>query len=139
MTIKTDVISVDTKGHNDMLDITNEAGQKLRQSGLSAGTVTFFVSGSTAGLSTVEYEPGLLKDIPAMFEKLAPEDARYHHDETGHDGNGNSHVRATLLGPSLVAPFKDGDLMLGTWQQIVLIDFDNRSRHRDVVMQIMGE
>jgi len=139
MTIKTDFISVDTKGHNDMIDITNQAGRKLQESGITAGTVTFFVSGSTAGLSTVEYEPGLLKDIPAMFEKLAPENARYHHNETWHDGNGNSHVRATLLGPSLVVPFNDGEMMLGTWQQIVLIDFDNRSRHRRVVMQMMGE
>lgn len=139
MKIITDYISVSSRGHTDIKDITREAAQKLGATGLTAGTITFFVSGATAGISTIEYEPGLLKDVPAMFEKIAPEGAYYEHDATWHDGNGNSHVRATLQGPSLVVPFSDGRMLLGTWQQIVLIDFDNRSRQRQVVLQIMGE
>ena len=139
MKIITETISVSTRGHADMIDLTDSARQKLADTGLRGGTVTFFASGSTAGITTVEYEPGLLKDIPELFEKLAPEGERYHHDATWHDGNGNSHVRATLQGPSLVVPFSNGRMLLGTWQQVVLIDFDNRSRHRDIVMQIMGE
>ncbi|MBN1480174.1 YjbQ family protein [candidate division KSB1 bacterium] len=139
MKIITDYIAVSTRGHADIKDITREAEQKLRASGLKHGTITFFASGATAGITTVEYEPGLLKDIPEMFDKIAPEGAPYHHDATWHDGNGNSHVRASLQGPSLVVPFSDGHMLLGTWQQVVLIDFDNRSRHRQVVLQIMGE
>jgi len=103
------------------------------------GHVTIFVSGSTAGITTIEFEPGLLQDIPAAFEKIAPMQKRYHHNDTWGDGNGYAHVRAALLGPSLVVPFSEGELMLGTWQQIVLIDFDNRPRQREVVLQFMGE
>ena len=87
----------------------------------------------------VEFEPGLVKDLPAAFERLAPRAARYHHEDTWHDGNGHSHVRASLLGPSLIVPVRKGELMLGTWQQIVLIDFDNRPRKREVVVQLSGE
>ena len=106
---------------------------------MNAGTITFFIPGSTAGLTTIEYEPGLLKDIPETFEKIAPQNARYAHNDTWHDGNGASHVRAALQGPSLVVPFADGKMLLGVWQQVVLIDFDARPRDRKVVMQIMGE
>ena len=105
----------------------------------SSGELRRYDSGSTSGVTTIEYEPGLLKDIPAAFEKIAPQDAHYHHEETWHDGNGHSHVRASLLGCSLTVPFKDGRLLLGTWQQIVLIDFDNRPRKREVVVQLSGE
>jgi len=139
MAVFTEYISVSTRGHSDIKNITPEAENKLSACGLTHGTVTFFISGATAGITTIEYEPGLLQDIPEMFEKIAPEGAAYHHDATWHDGNGNSHLRAALQGPSLVVPFAKGRLLLGTWQQIVLIDFDNRSRHRDIVMQIMGE
>jgi secondary thiamine-phosphate synthase enzyme len=139
MAIITEYISVSTRGHADIKDLSREAEEKLRDCGLNAGTVTFFVPGSTAGITTIEYEPGLLKDIPEMFDKIAPKGAHYHHDATWHDGNGNSHVRAALQGPSLVVPFRDEKMLLGTWQQIVLIDFDNRPRQRQVVMQIMGE
>ncbi len=139
MTILTEYISISTRGHTDIKDITREAEEKLRASGLTAGSITFFASGATAGITTIEYEPGLLKDVPNMYDKIAPEGAHYEHDATWHDGNGNSHVRATLQGPSLVVPFADGRMLLGTWQQVVLIDFDNRSRRRQVVMQIMGE
>jgi len=137
--IITEYISLSTRGFSDILDVTNEAQQKLSESGLQAGTVTFFASGATAGVTTIEYEPGLLKDVPEMLEKIAPQQARYAHNDTWHDGNGASHVRATLLGPSLVVPFTDGRLLLGTWQQVVFVDFDVRPRQRRLVMQIMGE
>lgn len=139
MNIVTQYIETSTRGFSDIIDITPEAHQCLSESGIDAGTATFFVSGSTAGLTTIEYEPGLLKDIPDLFEKIAPQNARYAHNHTWHDGNGASHVRAALQGPSLVVPFSAGKLLLGTWQQIVLIDFDVRPRSRRVVMQIMGE
>ena len=139
MKVMTDTIPVSTKGNADIIDITNQASTALSNSGMLNGTVTFFVSGSTAGITTIEYEPGLLKDIPEAFDKIASMKGRYHHDATWHDGNGHSHVRAALLGASLVVPFSSGQLLLGTWQQIVLIDFDNRSRHREIVMQMMGE
>ena len=137
ISIKTEKISLSTKGHSDIIDITRQAAQKLRDSGLCNGTITFFVPGSTAGITTIEYEPGLLKDLPVLYEKLAPEGEHYHHDATWGDGNGNSHVRAALQGPSLVVPFSEGKMMLGTWQQVVLIDFDNRSRNRQVILLLM--
>ncbi|MBN2410685.1 YjbQ family protein [candidate division KSB1 bacterium] len=139
MKIITEFIPVSTRGHTDIIDITQEAASLLSKSGVLKGTVTFFVSGSTAGLTTVEYEPGLLQDLPEVFEKIAPEGKHYHHDATWGDGNGSAHVRASLLGPSLVVPFTSGKMLLGTWQQIILVDFDNRSRQRRIVMQITGE
>ncbi len=139
MTVVTEYIERSTTGICDIHDITDDVRSHLHASGLTAGTVTVFVSGSTAGITTVEFEPGLKKDLPELFEKLAPQGKTYHHDATWGDGNGFSHVRASLLGPSLTVPFADGHLMLGTWQQIVLIDFDNRPRSRKVVVQIMGE
>lgn len=138
MQIVTDSISVDTRGDAHMIDLTGDVATVLARHGLNEGQALLFVSGSTAGLSTVEYEPGLVRDIPAMFERIAPRGARYRHEDTWHDGNGHSHCRATLLGPSLTVPFAAGRLLLGTWQQIVLIDFDNRPRHRDIVVQLTG-
>jgi secondary thiamine-phosphate synthase enzyme len=139
MPIVTERISLATKGFTDIHDITPPVRTALKKAGLQNGTVTVFVSGSTAGVTTIEYEPGLLKDLPAVFEKLAPMNVRYHHDDTWGDGNGYAHVRAALLGPSLVVPFENCDLLLGTWQQIVLIDFDNRPRRREIVLQFMSE
>lgn len=139
MKIITEYITVSTRGHSDIIDLTEAAQEKLTASGLRAGTVAFFASGATAGITTIEYEPGLLKDVPEMFEKIAPQHDRYHHNDTWHDGNGASHVRAALQGPSLVVPFADGRMLLGVWQQVVLIDFDFRARERKIVMQIMGE
>jgi secondary thiamine-phosphate synthase enzyme len=139
MKLITDTISLSTRGDTDIIDITPQVSLLLREHKLTHGQALVFVSGSTAGITTIEYEPGLLKDIPALFEKIAPQNARYHHEETWHDGNGHSHVRAALLGCSLTVPFKDGRLLLGTWQQIVLIDFDNRPRQREVVVQMSGE
>ena len=139
MKITTDYISISTKGFTDIIDVTSQVAGAIKRSEINSGTVTVFISGSTAGVTTIEYEPGLLKDLPEAFEKIAPMDKRYHHDATWHDGNGFAHVRAAMLGCSLIVPFKDGRMVLGTWQQVVVIDFDNRSRHREVVLQIMGE
>ena len=138
MEIKTHTISVNTKGANDVLDITGELQKILHDSGLSEGSVLLFVPGSTAGLTTIEFEPGLLKDYPEFFEKIIPSKLKYHHDETWDDANGYAHVRASLQGPSLTVPFSKNKLMLGTWQQIVLIDFDNRSRKRNIIVQLTG-
>lgn len=139
MKIITDSLVLSTKGHTDIIDITRDVQNVLKSSALQEGSLTVFIAGSTAGVTTIEYEPGLLKDLPEAFEKLAPTGVAYHHDATWGDGNGHSHVRAALLGASFTAPFKDGQLILGTWQQIVVIDFDNRSRQRRVVVQMMGE
>lgn len=139
MPVITERISFSTKGFTDIHDITPQVHTALKKTGLKNGAVTVFVCGSTAGVTTIEYEPGLLKDLPVAFEKIAPMDIRYHHDDTWGDGNGYAHVRAALLGASLVVPFENGALLLGTWQQIVLIDFDNRARHRQVVLQFSGD
>ncbi len=139
MEIKTLSFSVKTKGNTDIIDITNNVSDLVSSSGLNEGSVLIFVPGSTAGITTVEYEPGLLKDIPEFFEKLIPSKKIYHHDETWHDGNGYSHVRASLQGASFTVPFQNTKLLLGTWQQIILIDFDNRSRNRTINVQIMGK
>ena len=139
MAVVTDAIAVATRGDSEMHDITARVQDVVRRHGFREGQALVFVSGSTAALTTVEFEPGLLKDIPAAFERIAPRDLRYEHEETWHDDNGHSHVRASLLGPSLAVPFKDSRLLLGTWQQIVLIDFDTRPRQREVVVQLSGE
>lgn len=138
--VKTETLEVPTKGHCDIVDITPEVQQAVAKSGLSNGTVTVFNVGSTAGITTIEYEPGLVNhDINAAFEKIAPQNGRYEHEETWHDDNGHAHVRATMLGPSLVVPFCEQQLTLGTWQQIVLVDFDTRRRTRKIICQMMGE
>lgn len=136
--LKTVKIPISTKGFTDIKDLTPHVRQALHESSMQEGSVTIFVSGSTAGITTIEYEPGLLEDLPAAFERLAPTKARYAHDDTWHDGNGYAHVRAALLGPSLVAPVANGELLLGTWQQIILVDFDNRPRRREIVVQFAG-
>jgi len=139
MKVVTDYIPISTIGFTDMIDITHDVTDAVRKTDINSGTVTVFVSGSTAGITTIEYEPGLLKDLPEAFEKIAPQNKGYHHDATWHDGNGFAHVRAAMLGASFTIPFRDKRLLLGTWQQIVVIDFDNRSRRREIVVQIMGE
>lgn len=139
MAIVTDSLTVPTKGEASIVDITSGVQECVHQHGFTEGSALIFVSGSTAGLTTLEYEPGLLEDLPAAFERWAPRGIRYKHEDTWHDGNGHSHVRASLLGPSLMVPFQRGRLLLGTWQQIVLIDFDNRPRRREVVVQLSGE
>jgi secondary thiamine-phosphate synthase enzyme len=132
--IATKRISLQSKGNCDIIDITSEVELELARSGISEGTVAVFVTGSTAGVTTIEYESGLLDDFKNMWRRVVPENIGYNHH-----GNGYSHVRASLLGASLVIPFKDKKLTLGTWQQIVLVDFDNRPRSRQVVVQVMGE
>lgn len=135
----TERLGRETRGDDDIHDLTADIQALVDRHSLREGQVLVFVPGSTAGLTTIEFEPGLLKDLPAAFERLAPRGLRYHHEDTWHDGNGHSHVRASILGPSLTVPVVSGKLLLGTWQQIVLVDFDNRPRRREVVVQLWGE
>ncbi len=138
--VKTEHIQVKTRGNGHVVNITDDISAAVADSGLQAGVATLFHVGSTAGITTTEYEPGLADhDLKAAFERIAPEAGHYEHENTWQDDNGHSHVRASLLGPSLSVPFTDGRLVLGTWQQIILIDFDTRPRSRTVVCQIMGE
>ena len=139
MTVITKTIRVKTKGEDDIIDITKQTSKIIESSEIKNGTVTIFVSGSTAALTTIEYEPGLLSDFPKMLERVAPKNIDYGHEQRWHDGNGHSHVRASLLGPSLTIPFSNRNLMLGTWQQIVLLELDTQSRERKLVLQILGE
>jgi len=138
MVVKNFTLNLQTEGFCHVVDVTGEVTARVRESAVENGTVTIFVVGSTAGVTVVEYEPGLVKDLEDLFNKLAPPTRDYHHEETWHDGNGFSHVRASLLKPSLVVPIVEGELRLGTWQQVVVLDFDNRSRQREVVVQVMG-
>jgi secondary thiamine-phosphate synthase enzyme len=138
MTNRTYEITLSTKGLGDTHDITDQVAGSIEESGLETGMATVFVPGSTAGVTTIEYEPGAVADLKAAFERMAPQGIRYAHDDRWGDGNGFSHVRAALLGPSLTVPFVAGKLLLGTWQQIVLVDFDNRPRQRRVVIQVVG-
>jgi len=138
--VKMEKITVKTAGNCDIVDITGQTAEAVRESGISDGVVTLFNVGSTAAITTTEYEPGLVNyDIAAAFEKIAPKNAGYQHEQTWHDDNGHSHVRASLLGPSLSVPVVDGRLTLGTWQQIILVDFDTRARTRTIICQITGE
>jgi secondary thiamine-phosphate synthase enzyme len=137
--IVTQTIQLDTQGNGDMHDVTGNVSEAVRNSGLNDGIVTIFVRGSTGAVSTVEYEPGLVTDLRDYFDRAIPPDIPYQHDRRWHDGNGHSHVRATLLGPSLTVPFVEGRLTLGTWQQIIFVDFDVRSRSRTLIVQVMGE
>jgi secondary thiamine-phosphate synthase enzyme len=131
---------VSTRGNAHVVDISGQVNQVVADSGIREGILAVFAVGSTAGITTTEAEPGLLNhDLKAFFERIAPEDLYYKHEETWHDDNGHAHVRASALGPSLAVPLVDGRLTLGTWQQIVLIDFDTRPRRRDVVVQVVGE
>ena len=137
--VVTKKISLQTKGECDIVDITSQVEKHLIETDVKSGIVTLFVSGSTAGISTIEFESGLLADFQNMWQRNVPKGISYDHDRRWGDGNGYSHVRASLLGSSLVVPFTDKKLTLGTWQQIVVVDFDNRPRSRQVVVQIMGE
>jgi len=132
-------LMLQTKGNGDTHDLSKVVGRALDESGLRSGVMTLFVVGSTAGLTTIEFEPGAVADLQTAFERIAPRMAEYQHHLRWGDDNGHSHVRAALLGPSLSVPFVDGRLTLGTWQQIILVDFDTRSRRREVVAQMVGE
>lgn len=137
--VHTQELQVSVKRNCDIVDITPDMHEAIRQSGLTSGIITAFCPGSTGGITTIEYEPGLLKDLPEFFEKLLPSNRTYHHDETWHDGNGFSHMRSALIGPSLTVPFVGGRLTLGTWQQVVFLHFDNKDRQRNLVLQMIGE
>jgi secondary thiamine-phosphate synthase enzyme len=139
MAVKTMHFDLQTGGNNDTHDITARVAQAVEESGLSAGIVTVFVPGSTGGVTTIEFESGAVSDLDVMLQRIVPRDIEYKHNLRWGDGNGHSHVRAALIGPSLTVPFHDGRLILGTWQQIVFVDFDNRSRRRNLVVQVMGE
>jgi secondary thiamine-phosphate synthase enzyme len=132
-------IKLNTKGSGDLLNITQELSQILKSSKLKRGSLTVFVIGSTAAITSFEYEPGLIKDMQNLYEKLIPSNKHYEHDETWGDANGFSHLRAALQGPSLTIPFEDNQLLLGTWQQVVLAEFDNRPRKRQLIVQMIGE
>src|SRR5436190_23248767 len=139
MPIATHRHTIDTRGQGDVRDITAPVADAVHESGMRAGIATVFVVGSTAGISTIEFEPGAVADFNRLFETLAPRGAEYEHHRRWGDDNGSSHVRAALLGPSLTVPFADGSLVVGTWQQIVLVEFDTRSRRREIVVQVIGE
>lgn len=139
MNVVTKVVQLRSSKENDIIDVTKQTSDALRESGLNNGIINVFVAGSTAAITTIEYEPGLRHDFPKMLSRIAPKDIRYRHDETWHDGNGHSHVRASLVGPSLTVPFSNGVLILGTWQQIVMLEMDTKPRERVLTIQILGE
>ena len=139
MNVVTKVVQLRSSKENDIIDVTKQTSNALRESGLNNGTINVFVAGSTAAITTIEYEPGLRHDFPKMLSRIAPKDIQYRHDETWHDGNGHSHVRASLVGPSLTVPFSNGILILGTWQQIVMLEMDTKPRERVLTIQILGE
>ena len=139
MTVQTEEITLQSRGNCDIIDITSQVAKHVEKSAINNGTVTLFVVGSTAGITTIEYEPNLLSDFKDMWDRVIPRNIPYAHDNTWADGNGHSHVRASTLGASLTVPFVNKRLTLGTWQQIVFVDFDNRPRSRKIAIQILGE
>ncbi len=139
MTAKAFAISVSTSGDGDIIDLTPKVAESVGQSEIKDGMVLVFVPGATAAITTIEYEPGLLADLPEFFERILPSKKSYHHDQTWGDGNGYAHLRAALIGASFTCPLVSGKLVLGTWQQIVLLEFDNRPRRREIIVQVHGE
>ena len=139
MMVLSSIVSIQTSGFSDVHDLTPHVHSFVRSTHAHDGTVTVFVPGSTAGITTIEFEKGAIEDLRKAIERMAPQDTHYEHDARWGDGNGFSHVRAALLGPSVSIPLVQGKLLLGTWQQVVLVDFDNRARKRDVVIQVAGE
>jgi len=139
MTVKTRRLQIRTEGENSIIDLSSKVQKEVEASGLTKGIVTVFVPGSTGALTTMEYEPGLKQDFPTMLETVSPRDKWYEHENTWHDHNGHSHVRASLVGASLTIPFEGAKLLLGTWQQVVFIECDIRPREREIILQIMGQ
>jgi secondary thiamine-phosphate synthase enzyme len=131
--------TIASRGDGHIVDLTREVSEAVRSSGIANGVATVFVTGSTAGITTIEFEPGLVHDLTAAFDRLYPREMEYRHHERWGDDNGHSHVRASMLGPSLVVPVVESELTLGTWQQIVLVDFDTRPRTREFVIQVLGD
>ncbi|MEE9440334.1 MAG: secondary thiamine-phosphate synthase enzyme YjbQ [Candidatus Thermoplasmatota archaeon] len=139
MGVYSDQINIKTDGEVDIIDITREIQNSINKSKLKDGIICIFVPGSTGTLTTIEYEPGLMKDLPQALEKIAPKGIYYNHHETWHDDNGHSHVRASLMGPSITVPFRNKKLIHGTWQQIVFVELDTSPRNREIIVQIVGE
>lgn len=139
MTVKEYRFEVKTEKELDIKNITEEGHKAVKKSGIKEGIALFFISGSTVAITTIEYEPGLLNDLPAALDRLFPKDISYKHHEKWHDGNGHSHVRASFIGQSFTAPITDGELQLGTWQQIILCDMDVPAREREIIVKIQGE
>jgi len=139
MSVHYDEINVRTNGEVDIINITEDAQRIVNKSKIKDGIACIFVPGSTGTLTTIEYEPGLMKDLPRALQKIAPKGEHYDHHETWHDDNGHSHVRASIMGPSITAPIKDGKLLHGTWQQIVFVELDTSPRDRNIIVQIVGE
>ena len=139
MTVSTRSIKIQSKGENDMIDLTDDIIGIINQSKVSSGIITIFVSGSTGSIITIEFEPGLIKDFPEMLSRIIPKELDYGHEKMWHDGNGHSHVKASLVGPSLTIPFVEKKLCLGTWQQIVFLELDTKGRDRELMVQIIGE
>ena len=139
MKVITKMVQLRSSTENDIINVTEQISGALKENELQNGIITVFIAGSTAAVTTIEYEPGLRHDFPKMLSRIAPKGIQYHHDDTWHDGNGHSHVRASLIGPSLTVPFSNGDLILGTWQQIVVIEMDTIPRKRILTLQILGE
>jgi secondary thiamine-phosphate synthase enzyme len=139
MTVVTRDITLQSNGNCDIIDITSRVAKHVEESGINSGIITLFIVGSTAGITTIEYEPNLVSDFRKMWDRVIPQNIPYEHNKTWGDGNGHSHVRASTLGASLIIPFVNKRLTLGTWQQIVFVDFDNRPRRRELVLQLMGE
>jgi len=138
MDVITKSIKVQSRGENDIIDLTEKISEKINELQMSNGIVTVFVTGSTGAITTIEYEPGLLKDFPDMLSRIAPNEQNYEHEQMWHDGNGRSHVKASLIGASLTIPFNDKSLSLGTWQQVVFVELDTRGRERSILLQIIG-
>ncbi len=138
MAVETRIIELSTNGNCDVLDITASVQEVVRLSSISSGVATVFAKGSTVGVTTIEYESGAISDLKEVFSKLVPENEHYAHNARWGDGNGHSHIRASLLGPSISIPFQSSKLFTGTWQQIIFVDFDNRPRNREVIVQIIG-
>jgi secondary thiamine-phosphate synthase enzyme len=139
MNVKLNHIFLTTRGDTDILDITQQVSECINSSKLMNGLVTIFCPSSTSGVTTIEYEPGVLQDLKHIFDEIVPKEYNYSHDKAWHDGNGHSHIRAALLKASITIPLVDGRLTMGTWQQIVYVDFDNRPRKREIIVQILGE
>jgi secondary thiamine-phosphate synthase enzyme len=139
MTVITKDITLQSRGNCDIIDITSQVAKNVEKSGINSGIVTLFIVGSTAGITTIEYEPNLISDFKNMWDRVIPQNIPYEHNKTWGDGNGHSHVRASTLGASLIIPFVNKKLALGTWQQIVFVDFDNRPRSRRITIQVLGE
>lgn len=139
MTVKMTTIQMNTRGNADIHDITDQIANAVSKSGLKDGTVTVFCPSSTSAVTTIEYESGALSDLKRLFDEIIPQNREYAHNVRWHDGNGHSHVRAALLGPSITIPFVNGGLTLGTWQQVIYVDFDNRPRNRELILQVIGE